>query len=176
MLACAAVLAACGKKTSETVSSGTAGTQTQGQDNAGADAPAQNDQSAGSQAQAQDAGQADDTATYDAQNQTGDAAEENYDDEAYENQNVDLGWNGTFNSSSGESLDLASDGSVLTFAFANSGMEGTAPIEGQSAAYAGEDGHTITFTLSGDVVTVQVTSTQFPEGEESPLNGSYDRQ
>ena len=172
----AVCLGACGKKTSEAGSAGSgAATQDQGsQDQAGQDQGTQDQgtQDQGSQDQgSQDQGGAevDPSATYDAQNQA--------DDETFdENAVTDLGWGGTFNSASGESITITDNGDSVSFAFANAGISGSASVSGQQAVYEGEDSHQIIFSLSGDTVTVTVTSSQNPDGEESPMAGSYDRQ
>ncbi len=83
-------------------------------------------------------------------------------------------FSGTFSKADeSESVVLSMDNdTVLSFSFAACGISGTAEADRTSAVYQGDDGYTITFAVSGDVLTVTVGG---DDSASSPINGTYYR-
>ncbi len=82
-------------------------------------------------------------------------------------------WSGTYTGAE-ETLTLAlMDGGNLAFSFAQSGISGTAAVNGTQAVYNGDDHHVVVFNLSGDTVDVSVSSEEDYDASASPLNGTY---
>lgn len=84
-------------------------------------------------------------------------------------------FSGTFSKADGsESVVLSLDNdTVLSFSFAVCGISGTASADRTSAVYQGDDGYTVTFSVSGDILTVTVGG---EDAASSPVNGTYYRQ
>ncbi|MCR5160174.1 MAG: hypothetical protein K6C06_00225 [Lachnospiraceae bacterium] len=96
------------------------------------------------------------------------------DDENNEDGAVSDSWTGTFNCASGESVSITlEEPETFSFSFASSGIAGQASVSGDTAVFHGEDNYTVTFSLSGDTLTVSSTD---GENEGSAMDGTYDRQ
>ena len=190
-----AVLAcACGNASSSSGSagksssgSGSKDTQTQTQTQAQQD----QNQGQGTDEFAVDGGdEIDANATFDAQNQAdaeggdddaeadpADADEQNGDNDSLS----ETGWTGTFyNDATEETLTVsnATDGAI-EFAFAVSGIAGSAQRSGDTASYNGDDNFVISFALSGDQIQVSLSNTEDEtetDGGGSPLIGTYVRE
>ena len=67
------------------------------------------------------------------------------------------------------------DDTTLSIAFGQSGISGTASIEGMKAVYKGDDHHDVVLNLTGDVIDVTVSSEEDFDASQSPLIGSYVR-
>lgn len=150
------------------------------QDSSGADSSgsaASSSQSAGEDAQI---GDADATGMYDVGNQNGDydpSADVQgsvYDADAESDAGTEP-FSGTFTKPDGSesvTITLENDTS-MDFAFSTSQISGSADVASTDAVYYGDDGYTISFSVSGDTLTVTVGG---EDGSESPLNGAYTRQ
>lgn len=62
---------------------------------------------------------------------------------------------------------------TISFAFAQSGITGTASIDGQQAIYKGDDSYVIVFNINGTVLDVSVSNEEDYDASESPLIGTY---
>lgn len=83
-------------------------------------------------------------------------------------------WNGTYEKED-ESITIeAVDATSFEFQFSNSGIAGVARVgeNPNSAAFEGDDFHTVQFVLSGSQLDVTVL-TQDSEAGNSPINGVY---
>ncbi len=89
---------------------------------------------------------------------------------------VELGddiWTGTYaGDEESVTISLKDDGTI-SFSFAQSGISGTAEVDGNQAVYNGDDNHVITFDMNGGILNVSVTSTEDYDTSASPLIGSY---
>lgn len=65
------------------------------------------------------------------------------------------------------------DSSALSFSFAQSGISGTASVNGLQAVYNGDDHYVVVFNLNGDILEVSVSNEEDYDASESPLNGTY---
>lgn len=65
------------------------------------------------------------------------------------------------------------DESSLSFSFAQSGISGTASVNGMQAVYNGDDHYVVVFNLNGDVLDVSVSNEEDYDASESPLIGTY---
>lgn len=189
-----AVLAcACGNASSSSGStgnsssgSGSKDTQTQTQTQAQQD----QNQGQGTDEFAVDGGdEIDANATFDAQNQAdaeggdddaeadpADADEQNGDNDSLS----ETGWTGTFyNDATEETLTVSNaTDEAIEFAFAVSGIAGSAQRSGDTASYNGDDNFVISFALSGDQIQVSLSNTEDEtetDGGGSPLIGTYVR-
>lgn len=82
-------------------------------------------------------------------------------------------WSGTYKGEE-ETLSVTYlDEESFSFSFAQAGISGTAQISGTQAVYKGDDYHDVVFGVSGDTVTVTVSSEEDYDASESPLNGTY---
>ncbi len=82
-------------------------------------------------------------------------------------------WSGTYVSDDETLTVTQTDDSTLSIAFANSGITGTAQIDGMQAVYKGDDYHDVVLNLTGDVIDVTVSSEEDYDSSQSPLIGSY---
>lgn len=69
-------------------------------------------------------------------------------------------------------LKLNDDGTI-SFSFAQSGISGTAEVNGQEAVYSGDDDHILTFTMGKGMLSVAVSHAEGYDTSSSPLNGTY---
>lgn len=82
-------------------------------------------------------------------------------------------WSGTYKGEE-ETLSVTYlDEKSFSFSFAQAGISGTAQLSGTQAVYKGDDHHDVVFGISGDTVTVTVSSEEDYDSSESPLNGTY---
>lgn len=65
---------------------------------------------------------------------------------------------------------------TISFSFAQSGISGTAAIDGAQAVFKGDDYHVVVFSLSDTILNIAVSSEEDFDTSESPLNGTYVRQ
>lgn len=73
-----------------------------------------------------------------------------------------------------ESVSIALlDDATISFSFAQSGISGTASVNGMQAVYNGDDHYVVVFNLNGDVLDVSVSNEEDYDASESPLNGTY---
>ena len=84
-------------------------------------------------------------------------------------------WSGTYMAENETLTVTKTDDSTLSIAFAESGISGTAVIEGMRAVYKGDDHHDVVLNLTGDVIDVTVSSEEDFDASQSPLIGSYVR-
>ena len=83
-----------------------------------------------------------------------------------------IDWSGSYTSDEGETLTLtAIDAASISFAFANSGISGTAELDGSQAVYHGDDHHVVVFEYVEGAINVSVLSEEDYDTSESPLNG-----
>lgn len=122
-----------------------------------------------------------DIVTYDEQHQNGDDADtpsvydaDADDDSSDTQQGVDQ-FTGSFSKEDdSESVTLSFDNDTdLSFSFASCGIHGNAQVSGQTAVYTGDDDYTITFSVSGDILTVTVGG---DDASQSAINGTYYRE
>lgn len=84
-------------------------------------------------------------------------------------------WSGSYVSEE-ESVSIALlDESTISFAFAQSGISGTASVNGMQAVYNGDDHYVVVFNLNGDLLDVSVSNEEDYDASGSPLNGTYSR-
>lgn len=98
------------------------------------------------------------------------------DAEAAENENgqADI-WSGSYeDTDESVSVQLQDDGNI-SFAFAQSGIYGTAEVNGTQAVFHGDDYHVVVFNISGDTLEISVASEEDFDASSSPLNGTYTR-
>lgn len=98
------------------------------------------------------------------------------DADAAENENAaaDI-WSGSYeDSDESVSVQLQDDGNI-SFAFAQSGIYGTAEVNGTQAVFHGDDYHVVVFNISGDTLEISVASEEDFDASASPLNGTYIR-
>lgn len=82
-------------------------------------------------------------------------------------------WSGTYKGED-ETLSVTYlDETSFSFAFAQAGISGTAQLSGTQAVYKGDDYHDVVFGISGDTISVTVSSEEDYDASESPLNGTY---
>ena len=168
LLLSALLMTACGQKNGAGSSNGTA---SQTADNG--QAAAQNEDADAAEADGEQDDASDDVVVSD------DEAAEGMDDGDSDEENNEDGavsdiWTGTFNSASGESVSITlEEPESFSFSFAVSGIAGQASVTGDTAVFQGEDNYTVTFSLSGDTLTVSSTDGQ---NEGSAMDGTYDRQ
>lgn len=84
-------------------------------------------------------------------------------------------WSGSYISDE-ESVSIALlDESTISFSFAQSGISGTASVNGMQAVYNGDDHYVVVFNLNGDLLDVSVSNEEDYDASGSPLNGTYSR-
>ena len=89
------------------------------------------------------------------------------------------GWSGTYLNENDETLTVSIVVSeTISFAFTNSGISGTAVLDGDGnqATYEGDDYHIVVFDFAGTDIKVSVLSEEDYDTSESPLNGVFVRQ
>jgi hypothetical protein len=166
LISLALLAAGCGRK--NTPESGNGGTSSQTAE--GSQAAAQDD---GADA-AEDDESSDDVVVTDEQAAEGMDDGGDSDDENNEDGAVSDSWTGSYNSASGESVSITlEEPETISFSFTNSGIAGQASVSGNTAVFQGEDNYTVTFSVSGDTLTVSSTD---GENEGSAMDGTYDRQ
>ena len=115
-----------------------------------------------------------DVNTYDIDNQSG---EEEVVVSDAEMSDTGIVWTGDYQCSSGESVSISLDqDTAMTFIFAQSGINGTADVSGNTAVYHGDDDYQIVFTVSGDDLSVQAATGDGQDAAEATVNGDYTRQ
>lgn len=86
---------------------------------------------------------------------------------------VSDGWTGSY-AGDDESVSIALlDEATISFSFAQSGISGTAAVNGMQAVYNGDDHYVVVFNMNGDVLDVSVSNEEDYDASESPLNGTY---
>lgn len=82
-------------------------------------------------------------------------------------------WTGTYVGDE-ETVTIALlDEATISFAFAQSGISGTASVNDMQAVYKGDDHYVVVFNRNGTVVDVSVSNEEDYDASESPLNGTY---
>lgn len=82
-------------------------------------------------------------------------------------------WTGSYTGDQEDvTLKMNDDGS-LTFTFAQSGISGTAQINGSEAVYSGDDDHILTFQKEEGLLKITVSHADGYDTSESPLNGTF---
>ena len=84
------------------------------------------------------------------------------------------GFNGTFEKSDGEEKVwiTVESSDMIRFVFSTSMISGTAVVTGNTALYSGDDGYTVTFDVSEDILMVTVDG---EDADQSGMNGIYYR-
>lgn len=101
---------------------------------------------------------------------TGGSDEQNATGDGQTSQDI---WSGTYEGEE-ETLSVTYlDEKSFSFSFAQAGISGTAQISGTQAVYKGDDHHDVVFGISGDTISVTVSSEEDYDASESPLNGTY---
>ncbi len=162
---------------------GGAGTGTSGQDQQGGSVSGEGQQSGGTSGQDQQSpgGSGED------QQNAGDSSQEQQGGEDQEDVLSDVPsvdededsaaaediWSGTY-VGDGETVTVTKLGEdAISFSFAQSGISGTAAVNGYQAVYNGDDHHVVVFNISGTVLDVSVSSEEDYDASASPLNGTY---
>lgn len=99
------------------------------------------------------------------------------DAEAAENENAaaDI-WSGSYqDTDESVSVQLMDNGNI-SFSFAQSGISGTAEVNGTQAVFHGDDYHVVVFNVHGDTLDISVSSEEDFDTSSSPLNGTYTKQ
>lgn len=85
-------------------------------------------------------------------------------------------WTGAY-AGDEESVSIALlDESTISFAFAQSGISGTASVNGMQAVYNGDDHYVVVFNLNGSILDVSVSNEEDYDASGSPLNGTYTKE
>lgn len=107
-------------------------------------------------------------------------AEDNYTDaemetlSALDAEEAAASWSGTYISDAEETLTLGvAENNSISFSFTNSGISGTAELNGSQAIYKGDDHHVVVFEYAEGAVQVTVLSEEDYDTSSSPLNGLY---
>ena len=103
----------------------------------------------------------------------GDVIPDEYADAAEAENKADDAWSGTYVSESETLTVTLVNDETISFAFAQSGISGTAAVDGSQAVFNGDDYHVVVFSLNGTVVNVAVSSEEDFDASGSPLNGTY---
>lgn len=103
----------------------------------------------------------------------GDVIPDEYADAAEAENKADDAWSGTYVSDSETLTVTLLNDETISFAFAQSGISGTAAVDGSQAVFNGDDYHVVVFSLNGTVVNVAVSSEEDFDASGSPLNGTY---
>lgn len=90
--------------------------------------------------------------------------------------NTDEGWRGTYIGDDETVTVSAVSDNRISFTFTQSGISGSAVVEGDQAVYKGDDHYVIVFDLEGDILGVSVTNEEDYDASESPLIGTYVRE
>lgn len=91
-----------------------------------------------------------------------------------ENMPADI-WSGSYeDADESVSVQLLQDGNI-SFSFAQSGIGGTAEVNGTQAVFHGDDYHVVVFNINGDTLDISVSSEEDYDTSASPLNGTYTR-
>ena len=152
------------------VSQASGGEQAGSAADSGSSAGSQVQQGSG-QAEADAEGEVSPAGTYDELNQSGDGPVEAAADNGA---NGDL--DGSYSGVSGETLTISgSTSGELNFAFANSGISGSALRDGSQAVYHGDDNIVVVFNFEDGMVNVSVSSEEDYDVSDSPLIGTYTR-
>lgn len=85
-------------------------------------------------------------------------------------------WSGVYVSDQETVTVALADAGNISFSFAQSGISGTASVDGHQAVFRGDDYHVVVFNVDDDIMTVSVSSEEDYDTEDSPLNGTYVRQ
>ncbi len=85
-------------------------------------------------------------------------------------------WGGTYATDQETLTITAGDDTSFSFSFANSVISGTATVNGSTAVYSGDDGHTINFAWYGTTIEVSVDNEDGNDTSASILNGTFVRQ
>lgn len=99
------------------------------------------------------------------------------DADAAENENSELdtadGWSGSYISDN-ETVNITLlDSTTISFAFAQSGISGTATANEMQAVFYGDDHYVVVFNRNGSVLEISVSNEEDYDASESPLNGTY---
>ena len=86
------------------------------------------------------------------------------------------GWRGTYIGDDETVTVSAVSGNSISFTFTQSGISGSAAVDGDQAVYKGDDHYVIVFDLEGDILEVSVTNEEDYDASESPLIGTYVRE
>lgn len=82
-------------------------------------------------------------------------------------------WTGAY-AGDDETVSIALiDEATISFAFAQSGISGTAKVNGLQAVYNGDDHYVVVFNLNGSILDVSVSNEEDYDASDSPLNGTY---
>ena len=106
----------------------------------------------------------------------GEIIPDEYADAAENDASSSDGWTGAY-AGNEESVSIALlDESTISFSFAQSGISGTASVNGMQAVYNGDDHYVVVFNKNGDVLDVSVANEEDYDASESPLNGTYTKE
>lgn len=146
--------------------------------NAGTAASSQAD---GNSAGSQSSGSSEDSLTGDQAEDSLGAAEEDVLSDVKEIAGEDSGrdaaasdiWSGTYTTGEETVTVRLSDANTISFSFAQSGISGTAEVNGTQAVFKGDDYHVVVFNMADGVLEVSVSSEEDYDTASSPLNGTY---
>lgn len=82
-------------------------------------------------------------------------------------------WSGTYIADEETVTITMLDEETISFSFAQSGISGTAAVDGYQAVYNGDDHHVVVFNLNDNMVDVSVSSEEDFDASGSPLIGHY---
>lgn len=85
-------------------------------------------------------------------------------------------WSGTYVGENDTVTLSKTSETALYFAFAQSGISGTAELNGYQAVYRGDDHHVVVFNINGTILDVSVSSEEDFDASGSPLIGTYVRE
>lgn len=82
-------------------------------------------------------------------------------------------WTGSYTGDQEDVTLKKNDDGTFTFTFAQSGISGTAQINGSEAVYSGDDDHILTFQKEEGLLKITVSHADGYDTSESPLNGTF---
>jgi hypothetical protein len=83
------------------------------------------------------------------------------------------GWTGTYTGETQNVVIDLLDAETIAFSFSESGISGTAAVDGTQAVYKGDDHYVVVFNLGQERVDVSVSNEEDYDASDSPLIGQY---
>ena len=85
-------------------------------------------------------------------------------------------WSGVYVADQETVTITLTDPENISFSFAQSGISGTAAVDGYQAVFRGDDYHVVVFNIHSGLLDVSVSSEEDYDASASPLIGTYTKQ
>lgn len=85
-------------------------------------------------------------------------------------------WSGVYVGDQETVTITLTDPENISFSFAQSGISGTAAVDGYQAVFRGDDYHVVVFNIHSGLLDVSVSSEEDYDASASPLIGTYTKQ